>query len=167
MTTQSKLDSLRALPAEAQPPFGYDGLMARVAAQRAGTRRRRIVGATAGAALAAVLVVAGAWRVQSAPPSALASVDQPDAVAPLATLPIEAPMSANTPVLVDADTYTVVVDLEDRIAWFDDALSEARVTASTVPNAGRAHVVTLERERERLVQSLVQVRYAEAMSASW
>jgi hypothetical protein len=54
----------------------------------------------------------------------------------------------------------VVSTLEDRIAWVDDALSDARFG-----KADGAHLRTLEYERARLVSSLAQVRYAETLAA--
>jgi hypothetical protein len=58
-------------------------------------------------------------------------------------------------------TRTAVTDLEDRIAWMDDVISEQRLDA-----IDPSHVVALQRERARLINSLAQVRYAETLVAA-
>jgi hypothetical protein len=82
-------------------------------------------------------------------PVAEARVD--DAERWLASLP-------NEPVIVRVGTRAAVAGLEDRIAQLDDVLSEARVEG-TQP----ANLQALEEQRARLVNSLVQVRYAETL----
>jgi hypothetical protein len=62
------------------------------------------------------------------------------------------------PIVVDVGTRAAVAGLEDRIAQLDDVLSVARVEG-TQP----AKLAILEEQRARLVNSLVQVRYAEAL----
>lgn len=69
----------------------------------------------------------------------------------LASLPSE-------PVVVRVGTRAAVTGLEDRIAQLDDFLSVARVEG-----AQPARVAELEQQRVRLVNSLVQVRYAETL----
>ena len=54
-----------------------------------------------------------------------------------------------------------VTGLEDRIAWFDDALTDQRLHG-----ANPAQLKVLQQERERLVSSLAQVRFAEALVAN-
>jgi hypothetical protein len=71
----------------------------------------------------------------------------------LASLPDE-------PVVVHVGTRAAVAGLEDRIAQVDDLLSAARVEG-TQP----AKLSALEQQRARLVNSLVQVRYAETLVA--
>ncbi len=53
-----------------------------------------------------------------------------------------------------------VAGLEDRIAWFDDALTEERLHG-----ANADHLKVLQQERARLMASLAQVRYAESLVA--
>jgi hypothetical protein len=65
------------------------------------------------------------------------------------------------PIVVRVGTRAAVTGLEDRIAQLDDTLSAARAEG-TQP----AKLAPLEQQRERLVSSLVQVRYAEALAAS-
>ena len=51
-------------------------------------------------------------------------------------------------------------NLEDRIAWFDDALTDQRLNG-----ANPTQLRVIQQERARLVSSLAQVRYAEALVA--
>jgi hypothetical protein len=62
------------------------------------------------------------------------------------------------PALVRAGPRLAVASLEDRIAWFDDALTDQRLHG-----ASAAQLQVLQQERARLVSSLAQVRYAEAL----
>jgi hypothetical protein len=64
------------------------------------------------------------------------------------------------PALVRVGPRLAVANLEDRIAWVDDALTDAQFASV---NTGRMHA--LEQERARLVSSLAQVRYAETLVA--
>ena len=64
------------------------------------------------------------------------------------------------PVLVHVGSRITVANLEDRIAWFDDALTDGRLQG-----ANADYVKVLQQERARLVSSLAQVRYAEALAA--
>lgn len=65
------------------------------------------------------------------------------------------------PALVRAGSRLTVAGLEDRIAWFDDALTDQRLQG-----ANPAQLNVLQQERARLVSSLAQVRYAEALVAN-
>lgn len=62
------------------------------------------------------------------------------------------------PIVVRVGTRAAAVGLEDRIAQLDDFLSAARVDG-----AQPAKLVAVEEQRARLVNSLVQVRYAETL----
>jgi hypothetical protein len=64
------------------------------------------------------------------------------------------------PVVVRAGSRIAVANLEDRIAWFDDAL-----TNQSLQGVNAEQVKVLQQERARLVSSLAQVRYAEALAA--
>jgi hypothetical protein len=64
------------------------------------------------------------------------------------------------PALVRAGPRLAVASLEDRIAWFDDALTDQRLHGATADQ-----LQVLQQERARLVSSLAQVRYAEALVA--
>jgi hypothetical protein len=64
------------------------------------------------------------------------------------------------PALVRAGPRLAAASLEDRIAWFDDALTDQRLHG-----ASPAQLKMLQQERARLVSSLAQVRFAEALVA--
>ena len=64
------------------------------------------------------------------------------------------------PVVVRAGSRVVVAKLEDRIAWFDDAMTDERLGG-----ASSDQIKVLQQERARLVSSLAQVRYAETLVA--
>lgn len=64
------------------------------------------------------------------------------------------------PALVRVGPRVAVANLEDRIAWFDDALTDERLRGVN-PDS----LKVLQQERARLVSSLAQVRYAEALAA--
>lgn len=156
---------LRALPQEIPQPYDWTEFRRRAL-------RRRAKAAYAAIAAALLLVVVGltAWirvtrsdRPESiesqstgiAGPAASGSpsVDSRAAAAErwLVSLPSE-------PVVVRVGTRAAVAGLEDRIAQIDDFLSAARVEG-TQP----AKLVAVEEQRARLVNSLVQVRYAETL----
>ena len=63
------------------------------------------------------------------------------------------------PVIVHVGTRAAVTDLEDRIAWVDDTLTTLRAEEGALERA-RA----LQYERDRLINSLAQVRYAETLA---
>ena len=64
------------------------------------------------------------------------------------------------PVVVSVGSRIAVTNLEDRIAWFDDVLMSERLHG-----ADAEQVEVLKQERARLVRTLAQVRYAEALVA--
>jgi hypothetical protein len=65
------------------------------------------------------------------------------------------------PVIVRVGTRAAVTNLEDRIAWVDDTLTSMREKGG---EADRTRA--LQFERDRLVNSLAQVRYAETLAAN-
>jgi hypothetical protein len=71
----------------------------------------------------------------------------------LAALPAE-------PVIVRVGTRAAVTNLEDRIAWVDDTL-----TLIDADGGEGARASALQHERDRLINSLAQVRYAETLAA--
>ncbi len=160
MNIEQLKSSWQRLP-ETTAPFGYDEFVARVQARDARRRLQRRAGAGAGGALALLLVVAVGWRALQ-PPAALdlSAPGEPAAAVSAATVRVN-----DAPALVNADTYVAVVALEDRLAWFDDALSEARVGVQHSA-ADPVRVRELEFERDRLAQSLRQVKYAAELSAA-
>ena len=62
------------------------------------------------------------------------------------------------PALVRVATRAAAADLEDRIAWLDDLLSESRLQGGE-----EIGVAALEHNRARLMASLQQVHYAESL----
>lgn len=63
------------------------------------------------------------------------------------------------PALVRVVPRMAVARLEDRIAWFDDAMTEERLHG-----ANADHLRVMQQERARLMGYLAQVRYAESLS---
>ena len=156
---------LRSLPQEIRQPYDWQEFRRRASRQRANAYAR--AGATkkkyAAIAAALFLVVVGvvAWVsvTQPATPESIesdaASIDSRADAAErwLVSLPSE-------PIVVRVGTRAAVAGLEDRIAQLDDFLSAARVEG-TQP----AKLVAVEEQRARLVNSLVQVRYAETLAS--
>jgi len=64
------------------------------------------------------------------------------------------------PAVVRVGARAAVASLEDRIAWVDDALSDAQFGS-----ANRGGMRALERERAQLVSSLARVRYAQTLAS--
>jgi hypothetical protein len=176
---------LRSLPQEIRQPYDWIEFRRRASLQRTNAYAREGANKRKYAAIAAVLflVVVGvaAWvritRPGGAPESiesnrisrtggpvsardtAVTGSGSPDSVDSrvaaeerwLVSLPSE-------PTVVRVGTRAAVAGLEDRIAQLDDFLSAARVEG-TQP----AKLAAAEEQRARLVNSLVQVRYAETL----
>lgn len=64
------------------------------------------------------------------------------------------------PAVVRIGPRMTVANLEDRIAWFDDVLTE-----ESLQGANADDMKLLRQERARLVSSLAQVRYAESLAS--
>ena len=64
------------------------------------------------------------------------------------------------PAVVRVGPRLAVANLEDRIAWLDDAVTDEQFGSEDA-----THVAALQQERARLVNSLAQVRYAETLAA--
>ncbi len=165
---------LRNLPQEIRQPYDWTEFRRR-SRERTNLNVRRAAGIKRYAALAAVLVLVivgvASWvRVgrshvslpvvstgvfEEDMPVLVDNVDSRADAAErwLASLPDE-------PAVVHVGTRAAVAGLEDRIAQVDDLLSAARVEG-TQP----AKLSALEQQRARLVNSLVQVRYAETLVA--
>jgi hypothetical protein len=153
---------LAALPEFEPPPVGWEAIQAARRLRAAGESRRWPI-AMAATVLAAVAGLA--WQLQSTQRVLVATDSPAEAVfaddsvraqnarleAILAALPEARVMRGST-------AFTVS-QLEDRLAFVDDRLS--RITLE--PNAPE-HAERLWRERVELMNSLVQVRYADAAS---
>jgi hypothetical protein len=163
MTTTNALgEALRALPPQADAPYGFAEFERRGQLRSASERRL----ARGGRLIATALLVlfgsllylrfnAHAPGVQEAPQLA----SRVRTVQPRAAAVLDGTVLPREPALVRVGTRTAVYGLEDRIAQVDDILSAAR-SASTPP----ARLQALQNERARLLGSLVQVRYAEALA---
>lgn len=170
---------LRSLPA-CEPPYGWEEFHRRIAARREARVRRlqpagRLPYALA-ASVALCLIAAALWlrgplRPAGEPGLPPVTTSTSPRHYPPDVLPESVPNAAaarvwldtvpdRDPAIVRTGVHAAVTDLEDRIAWYDDVLSEASATGRT-----RVELAALERERARLVASLAQVRYAETLAA--
>ncbi len=177
---------LRDLPSQLSPPYGWAEFRRRGRDRFPG--RRNLVkwphaAAAAGltAFVAAMAMLGTADRAQSpgegasaqmvAPPDAneletmeaaneeMSGARAPDAGQAQLTRAWLARQPAE-PALVRVGPRIAIANLEDRIAWFDDTLTGERLQGVN------AHSIeVLQQERARLVSSLAQVRYAEALAA--
>jgi len=138
----------------ATPPFGYDTMLERHAAGQARARRRQFLARGTASALVVALVAASMWRLEQRTPT------EPEVRSTAATA-VASALPPLQPRIVRADTYLAVAALEDHIANFDDALTDARL------RGGTAEVARLERTRNELLDSYAQVRYAEMVSANF
>jgi hypothetical protein len=147
----ARLKRLDANAEAAAPAFGYDALLERHGAKQARIRRGRALARSTASALVVVLVAASVWRLEQRVPQE-STVSEP-----VGTLASARPQ----PRIVRADTYLAVAALEDHIASFDDALTDARL------HGRNDEVARLERTRDELLDSYAQVRYAELVSANF
>jgi hypothetical protein len=155
---------LSALPDFEPPAAGWEAVLAARRRREDGNSRRWPV-ALAAAVLAAVAGLA--WQLQStqreliaADPGSTASADYADDSVRAQNAKLEA-LLASLPEarVMRGSTAFTVSQLEDRLAFVDDRLS--RITLE--PNAPE-HAERLWRERVELMNSLVQVRYADVAS---
>lgn len=146
-------------------PFDYDGLRQRVLRQRQRQELGQRLGGLALGLTGLAMLVLLAWSTRERrelPGPAIASiVDEPPAA--LLTAAVDERWLRDLPTepaVARGAIRAPVTVLEDRIAWLDDSLSEA-VQGGEL----RAEVPRLRAERERLVDALVRVRFAEHLSA--
>ncbi|HTV80963.1 MAG TPA: hypothetical protein VMF03_22120 [Steroidobacteraceae bacterium] len=163
------LKRLRELPQEQSPPYGYGEF-----ARRSARRRARQTRAPLRLMAVALAVLVAGWIMkrgmapltgdvaslgpapqqleQGRPPAA---VDSTATVARNAERWLDAqPRSA----IVRVPTQMAVTELEDQIAAMDDQLNAVRLAQ---PHAQQ--LALLQRDREQLVESLAQVRYAQIL----
>jgi hypothetical protein len=163
---------LRALPDAAARPYDYREFQRRAhtvpaaATHLAGMRALAAVIVVALAAMATAIRFGDGPRPQHLPAAAVTNATEPAAASEAP--PAEGDDGAaqywlesmpREPALVRVGTRAAVETLEDHIAQVDDLLSSAR--AASVP---AARVRVLRAERAQLVDSLVQVRYAETLA---
>ncbi|MFO7278017.1 MAG: hypothetical protein DIU56_013345 [Pseudomonadota bacterium] len=168
---------LRELPAEERPPYDWNEFLRRAQARAAPARRARHRGYAAAAAAFVAVVIGAALmgrlasrsvapdgftgsNTLSASSSYFAPKDDEQLTALVAAAERWLASLPQEPAVVRVDTRLAVTGLEDRIAWMDE-----RITAERMAGAPPERLEALERERARLVQSLVQVRYAETLAA--
>jgi hypothetical protein len=169
---------LRHLPTESPPPIHWQEFKRRQLLKRTRVQaaQRRQFALVAGVAVVMIGAVA-LWR-HSPPLQDPSAPPLPVATMPMAHRPIvpiawdEAALRSvaserwlaaqpSEPAIVRVDTRAAVTNLEDRIAWADDTLTSMRA------KGGEAERVrALQFERDRLVNSLAQVRYAETLAAN-
>jgi len=167
---------LKALPTQSAPPMNWREFRRRQLLRRSRARSEQRRQFALVAAVALVMVgTFSLWRYLLPIADPLAG-GAPAAAAPvmLRSVPIawdDAAMRSVAaerwlaaqpaePVIVRVGTRAAVTNLEDRIAWADDTLSSMRAEGG---EAERARA--LQYERDRLVSSLAQVRYAETLAA--
>lgn len=155
---------LAALPEFEPPPDGWETIQAARLQRKAGESRRWPI-AIAAAVLAAVAGLA--WQLQSTQRDLAATDSMAFDAAVIASDAVRAEnarlemLLASLPEMrvMRGSTAFTVSQLEDRLAFVDDRLS--RITLE--PNAPE-HAERLWRERVELMNSLVQVRYADVAS---
>ena len=155
---------LRALPAESPPPYDWTEFRRRARARRA---VRLGSGIAIAASLGTVLLALAffAYRLSDFGSHGHTSAHAGQAQTRDAGAPSEASQQwlaslADDRAIVRVSSRVPILDLEDRIAVMDDALNAARLN-----NARPGRVQALQKERALLLQSLVQVRYAETLAA--
>jgi hypothetical protein len=145
---------MRELPSEARPPFDFMEFQARTASGRGAAFRLDWRHVLAAACVALTIGALAVWSRFIAPG---APADTP-IMAEVELVPaIESPRE---PAIVRVDTELAITDLEDSIALIDELLTVERA-ASAQPS----RVTALQRERTRMVDSLVQVRYADTLAS--
>ncbi|HXZ58915.1 MAG TPA: hypothetical protein VEG26_01955 [Steroidobacteraceae bacterium] len=163
---------LRALPDDAARPYDFHEFQRRAHAVPAAAARVAGMRALAAVIVVGLAVMATAIRFGAGPrpphPAAAVTRDAAVPAAVSAAAPAEADDAAaqywlerlpREPALVRVGTRAAVETLEDHIAQVDDLLSTARALS-----APAARVRALRAERTQLVDSLVQVRYAETLA---
>ncbi len=167
---------LRALPGEEPQPYGWEEFKRR-AREQMEPRTRGVNQRYAAIAAALLVLVAGAAVWSRFTRSDASSHMHESQLAHVRAATVEGAVnSADTrvevgerwlaslpkePVVVRVGTRAAVTDLEDRIAEVDDLLTD-----ETVDGGQPARLHLLEQERARLLNSLVEVRYAETLAAA-
>jgi hypothetical protein len=168
---------LRHLPTEAEPPIHWKEFkrrqLLRRARARSAQRRQFALAAAVGVVMIGTIAL---WKhlpplqdpsAQRSSVTTLPMTRRP--VVPIAwdeaavrSVASERWLAAQPaePAIVRVGTRAAVMTLEDRIAWADDTLTSMRAKGGE-PERARA----LQYERDRLVNSLAQVRYAETLAA--
>jgi hypothetical protein len=169
--SQGIAQRMQDLPAEAAPPLSWAEFQPRMVARRVKPALAWRYAALA-AGIAALVAGLALWSRVPPPGRPLIFAGTPPEL-PMLTLPdsrslVQAAASERwlarlpaEPAVVRVSAHMAVADLEDRIAWVDDTLSDEGLDA-----VNPTHVAALQHERARLVNSLAQVRYAETLVAA-
>jgi hypothetical protein len=159
---------LRDLPAEEPVPFDWLEMRrrmqsgARPVRSHSPARRHALAVAASFTALVVFAALYSRLRLEHAPAARSAPVVAAGGDASARATFDERLLAAQPRerAIVRVSTRLAVTDLEDRIASVDDQLNAARLE-----QARTARVRALQRERTRLMDSLVQVRYADMLAA--
>jgi hypothetical protein len=167
---------LRDLPTDLRPPFDYEEFQRRAREQSSPHRAVKWQHAAAAGGIVTVLAAFAVWSRfgQVEDDFAVSAASAVESVNPLPMFTVVDPMSAARaraaenwlsnlpaePAIVRVGTRYAVANLEDRIAWVDDALTDERLEG-----VNPAQLAALQQERVRLINSLAQVRYAETLAA--
>jgi len=164
---------LQGLPDGGASPYDFSEFQRRAHAAPAGTARLASARSLAAAIVIAVAVLAASIRFgvgprpAHAPLPSVAAENEPPAVVGDGSPAERANVTARywlerlpqEPALVRVGSRAAVETLEDHIAQVDDLLTTER--AGSAP---AARLQVLQQERAQLVNSLVQVRYAETLA---
>jgi len=172
--SQDVAQRLRELPTDLRPPFDYEEFQRRIRERAAPRYAVKWQHAAAAGGIFTVLAAFAVWSRFVEPHSELpaASVAPVEDALPL-VVTVD-PMSAtqtraaerwlsnlpSEPTIVRVGTRLAVADLEDRIAWVDDALTDEHFEGVDL-----SQLAALQHERARLINSLARVRYAETLAA--
>ena len=174
--SQDVAQRLCDLPTDLRPPFDYEEFQRRVRQQAAPRRAVKWPHAAAAGGIVTVLAAFAVWSRfgQSESEFAVPAISAGAVTEALPLVAVVDPMSAaqardaerwlsnlpSEPAVVRVETRLAVADLEDRIAWVDDALTDEHFEGVDL-----AQLAALQHERVRLITSLAQVRYAETLAA--
>ncbi|MGH8496840.1 MAG: hypothetical protein ACREVN_11965 [Gammaproteobacteria bacterium] len=161
---------LRALPGESRPPATWEAISARAYPASTGRSSRRLA-AFGSAASVLFVAVATAWLLRNSPVEApavesVAQADdgelQPELVR--RSMELENALRAldHQPGIVRGSTAGTIAEIEDRIALVDYQLNYAAGGQLTDIQSAR-----LWQQRVDLLNSLVQVRYAQAHQVAY
>ncbi len=164
---------LRRLPGDSTPPMPWQEFKRRQLRRRARVHaeQRRQFALVAGVALVMIgALVSGRYLAPvmgSAASGVVGTASRPAAIvasdeAAASSVASERWLAAQPaePVIVRVGTRAAVMGLEDRIAWVDDALTSMRAQGGQLEPAH-----ALQHERDQLINSLAQVRYAESLAS--
>ena len=183
LSTAAAAERLRALPEATVEPYGWQEFKRRASGATWGVSHTGTSSALGFKAAAAMLLVCGAaalaawiWSQSAPPPSQAvdagtasstgvetgAPAHPSDQMDPRArAMEVWLARRPADPAMVRVGSYAAVAGLEDRIAQLDDLLTTARAEGVV-----SANLSPLEKQRDRLMGSLAQVRYAQTLVAA-